>query len=52
MIESQYLMLIFKSKRSTIGIIGAFVLETIGPVYFLQKVSCINLNIYINQVFE
>ncbi len=48
MMESQYLKLIFKSEKSTIGIIGEFVLERIGPVHFLQKVSCINSNIYIN----
>ncbi len=50
--ESQYLKLIFKSGRSTIGIGKAITLEIKALVHFLEKKNCMNSDIYINHVLE
>ncbi len=51
-IVSRYLKPKFKSGRRTIGIWGAIALGVKDPVHFLEKESCMNSDIYINQVVE
>ena len=50
--EFWYLKPSFKGARNTIGIWGAITLEVKDPLHFLEKKSCMNSSIYINQVFE
>ena len=47
-IEFQYLELIFKSRRSSVGIWKIIVLRLKGSIHFLKKKSYINSDIYIN----
>ena len=50
--EFRYLNLTFKSERSIIGLLGAIALEVKGPLHILEKESCMNSDIYINQALE
>lgn len=47
-IEFQYLKPIFKSRKNSMNIWGTIVLGLKSLVYFLEKKSRINSNIYIN----
>ena len=49
---SQYLKLIFKSKRLTLSIWKAIIFRKKGLVYFLAKKSQMISEIYIDQVFQ
>ena len=50
--ESRYLKLTFKNKKTIIGIWGAITLRLKGLVHFLQKKRRMNSDIYVNQVLK
>lgn len=50
--ESWYLKLIFKSRRTSVGIWGTIILGLKGLVHFWEKERSMNSDIYINQVLK